>query len=375
MEQADILIVDDMPENLHLLARMLKEKNYKVRALPSGSLALRSIEAHPPDLILLDIRMPNMDGFEVCRRVKEMKGADKIPILFISANTESDEIVKGFEAGAVDYITKPFHSAEVYQRIRTQLGLRNKEKELEELLSETVIGSIKAILDIMAFIDPDLYSKSNRYGRLMKKLVAVLDLDNAWMYETAALTSNIGDVLTSGTIIQRHISELNDLKIDTNEVDSNRKAAVDVIQNIPRMSSVAKMINGLDEISREVSFQECSTEEKGALLLNIINWYDILNQDPPVEMTIEEAMISEFSMYSDIVNKFLTIVDEENQAEEQLVTLKDLKSGHIVAEDITSMDGVKLLGKGTLVTSNLKQILIRFSKQEGINEPIKVKRE
>lgn len=374
MEQADILIVDDMPENLHLLARMLKEKNYKVRALPSGSLALRSIESHPPDLILLDIRMPNMDGFEVCRRVKEMKNASKIPILFISANTDSDEIVKGFEAGAVDYITKPFHSAEVYQRIRTQLGLRNKEKELELLLSETVIGSIKAILDIMAFIDPDLYSKSNRYGRLMKKLVAVIGLDNAWMYETAALTANIGDVLTSGTVIQRHISELNTLKIDEHEADRNRQAAVDVIRNIPRMGSVAKMINGLDEVSKDMTFEDCSIEEKGALLLNIMNEHDILNQNPPAEISIEEAMLNEFGLHKDIVQKFLKIVDEENQAEEQLVTLKELKSGHIVAEDITSLDGVKLLGKGTLVTTNLKQILIRFSKQEGIHEPIKVKR-
>lgn len=380
MEQADILIVDDMPENLHLLARMLKEKNYKVRALPSGSLALRSIEVHPPDLILLDIKMPNMDGFEVCQKVKEMKGGHKIPIMFISASTETEEIVKGFEAGAVDYITKPFNSLEVYQRVKTQLGLRNKEKELEQLLSETVIGSIKAILDIMAFIDPDLYSKSNRYGRLMKKLVSKLELDDAWMFETAALTSNIGDILNSGVIIQKHIKELNKLKLDVAEVRKNRQAAADVIQNIPRMNHVAGMISGFEAVADETIletrvFKECTTEEKGAILLSIISRQDALNQSDTAYFNHEELLQEEFSDYPDVIEKLVEIIDEENRAEEQFVTLRNLKSGHIVVEDITSIEGVKLLGKGTLVTENLKQILMRFARHEGINEPIKVKRE
>lgn len=351
-----------------------------MRALPSGSLALRSIEVHPPDLILLDIKMPNMDGFEVCRKVKEMKGGHKIPIMFISASTETEEIVKGFEAGAVDYITKPFNSLEVYQRVKTQLGLRNKEKELEQLLSETVIGSIKAILDIMAFIDPDLYSKSNRYGRLMKKLVSKLELDDAWMFETAALTSNIGDILNSGVIIQKHIKELNKLKLDVAEVRKNRQAAADVIQNIPRMNHVAGMISGFEavvdeEILETRVFKECTTEEKGAILLSIISKQDALNQSEKTYFNHEELLQKEFSNYPDVIEKLVEIIDEENRAEEQLVTLGNLKSGHIVVEDITSIEGVKLLGKGTLVTENLKQILMRFARHEGIKEPIKVKRE
>ena len=128
----DILIVDDTSENLRLLSQMLAEQGYSVRAVPSGDRALESVRALPPDLILLDIRMPQMNGYEVCERLKADPGTSDIPVIFISALSEIHDKVQAFKVGGVDYITKPFQLEEVLVRTQTHLALRTLQKRLQE---------------------------------------------------------------------------------------------------------------------------------------------------------------------------------------------------------------------------------------------------
>jgi len=127
-----ILIVDDTPANLRLLAQMLAERGYQVRPVPDGELALAAIRAEPPDLILLDIRMPEMDGYEVCRRLKADSQTRDIPVIFISALDETQGKVKAFTMGGVDYITKPFQIEEVLARVQTHLALRRLQKQIQD---------------------------------------------------------------------------------------------------------------------------------------------------------------------------------------------------------------------------------------------------
>lgn len=134
----NLLIVDDVPANLTLLGGMLKEKGHRVRPVPGGRLALKAIEIEPPDLILLDINMPEMDGFEVCRRLKGDVRFKEIPIIFISALTETLDKVKAFGSGGVDYVTKPFQFEEVEARVETHLKLHRYQTHLEELVAEQV---------------------------------------------------------------------------------------------------------------------------------------------------------------------------------------------------------------------------------------------
>ena len=130
--RGNILVVDDAPANLHLLSGMLKEKGYKARPVPSGRLALRAARSEPPDLILLDINMPEMDGYEVCRRLKQDHRLKEIPVIFISALSETLDKVKAFTVGGVDYVTKPLRFEEVEARIDTHLQLRQMQKELQQ---------------------------------------------------------------------------------------------------------------------------------------------------------------------------------------------------------------------------------------------------
>lgn len=126
-----ILIVDDNTNNLKLLAGVLKENNYDFRMAKSGQLALNILEKTTPDLILLDIQMPEMDGFETCIRIKENKENSKIPIIFLTANIDSESIAKAFESGGLDYVTKPFNSNELLARIKTHIKLKTQAEELE----------------------------------------------------------------------------------------------------------------------------------------------------------------------------------------------------------------------------------------------------
>lgn len=126
----EVLIVDDTPDNLRLLSRILSNAGYDVRKALTGEMALTSARARAPDLILLDIRMPYMDGYEVCEQLKADPQLADIPVIFISALSETWDKVKAFSMGAVDYITKPFQTAEVLARVRTHIQLRQAQKQL-----------------------------------------------------------------------------------------------------------------------------------------------------------------------------------------------------------------------------------------------------
>jgi len=134
--KANILVIDDEPANLRLLMAMLSKKGYKIRPVPNGKLALSGAQAIVPDLILLDIMMPEMDGYEVCRRLKADERTRDIPVIFISALHEILDKMKAFEVGGVDYITKPFHMEEVLARVESQLRLRQMQKELARANAE-----------------------------------------------------------------------------------------------------------------------------------------------------------------------------------------------------------------------------------------------
>ena len=130
-EPKDILIVDDMPDNLRLLSTMLTCYGYQVRKAINGQLALQGAEISPPDLILLDINMPKMNGYQVCEKLKLSEKTKDIPVIFISALDDVMEKVKAFEVGGVDYITKPFQIEEVLARVQNQLSLRLLQSQLQ----------------------------------------------------------------------------------------------------------------------------------------------------------------------------------------------------------------------------------------------------
>jgi PleD family two-component response regulator len=154
--QYEILVVDDTPDHLRFLKLMLEKRGYLVRATSNGPFALESVAARLPDLILLDVIMPEMDGYEVCHHLKSDDRSRNVPVIFISALDQSIDKVKGFRAGGVDYITKPIESEEeAIGRVKTHLALRLLQQEMEKKNSELQkaldeIKTLRGILPICA---------------------------------------------------------------------------------------------------------------------------------------------------------------------------------------------------------------------------------
>jgi len=136
MEKPLIMIVDDEPDNLNILDYMLNREGYKIAAFPRGDLALKSAMNKQPDLVLLDIRMPDMDGYSLCKLFKEKDLLKDIPIIFISALDDIKDKVYAFDVGGIDYITKPFNEKEVLSRVKTHVQLRQHQQNLEELVKQ-----------------------------------------------------------------------------------------------------------------------------------------------------------------------------------------------------------------------------------------------
>ncbi|VXD22327.1 Two-component response regulator [Planktothrix serta PCC 8927] len=198
--KADILIVDDTLENLRLLSNTLIQMGYKVRGVMTGQMAIMAVQTLPPDLILLDIKMPDMDGYTVCQQLKENEKTRDIPVIFLSALNEVIDKVKAFEVGGVDYITKPFQFEEVIARIENQMALqaakaeiRQLNEQLEERVQERTAELEVANLQLTA-LNQRLEQEIAEHHKTQKRLLHMASHD--------ALTSLPNRVLFMNRLIQ-----------------------------------------------------------------------------------------------------------------------------------------------------------------------------
>ncbi|TVQ20560.1 MAG: diguanylate cyclase [Leptolyngbya sp. DLM2.Bin15] len=177
-----VLVVDDLRQNLKIVGTMLDEAGYGTTFSTSGPQALERVKAARPDLIVLDLMMPDMSGLDVCRTLKASPEFREIPIIFLTASHRQDHLLKAFELGAVDYVTKPFSSAELLARVRTHLELKHTRDQLQRVLSEVqrmaTIDSLTGVLNRRCLFDiaNREFERSQRYGSVFTLLM--LDVDH-----------------------------------------------------------------------------------------------------------------------------------------------------------------------------------------------------
>lgn len=214
-----ILAVDDTPASLRLLTDILKAEGYEVRSAISGELALFAATSHPPDLVLLDIRMPQMDGFEVCRRLKANPVTSDVPVIFVSAASETEEKVRGFEVGAVDFVTKPYQRDELLARVRTHLELNHLRNHLEDLVDErtvelresekklraSLLDSITALAAIVEMRDPYTAGHQRRVAQLAVAIARELKLPDEQIegIHLASVVHDVGKVRVPAEILTK----------------------------------------------------------------------------------------------------------------------------------------------------------------------------
>lgn len=205
LDGLDVLAIDDNVNNLLVIRGMLKERGHRVRPATSGRLGLQAAEARPPDVILLDICMPEMDGYEVCRELKQRESLKDIPVIFLSALGDSIDKVRAFETGALDYVTKPFKAEEVAARIETHVTMRRMRQDLERRYEE-LRESERLREKLTHLIVHDLRSPLG---------VVVMGLDFVLRFSREKLDDSLAGVLesafTQAEVINRMIDDLLDI--------------------------------------------------------------------------------------------------------------------------------------------------------------------
>jgi CheY-like chemotaxis protein len=184
---SQLLIVDDSPENITMISETLKKEGYKIKIATNGQQALKSIKGSLPDLILLDVLMPGLSGYEVCEQIKADPATEEIPVIFLTAESDSESLVKGFTMGAVDYITKPFEPSELLIRVQTHLKLEWQRKELEKtnaekdklfsIVAHDIKNPFTSIITGIELIQPGLNKLEN--PKLLERINALLTQINS----------------------------------------------------------------------------------------------------------------------------------------------------------------------------------------------------
>jgi signal transduction histidine kinase len=201
--------VDDVPANLELLSAILRERGYEPRPVPSGKLALLAAQVDPPDLILLDIRMPEMNGFEICERLKANVVLKDIPVIFVTALTNTEEKVKALSMGAVDYVTKPFQVEEICSRVETHLELYRSKRELQR--SYNKLCELEILRDnLVHMIVHDMRSPM------------MVILGNLELAEMEPLTKNLADCIDTASISARTILEMISSLLDVSKMEAGQ---------------------------------------------------------------------------------------------------------------------------------------------------------
>lgn len=215
--KAKILVVDDTPASLKLLTDIMKAEGYDVRSAISGELALNAAASNPPDLISLDIRMPEMDGFEVCKRLKVTAATQEVPVIFVTAASETDEKVRGFELGAVDYVTKPYQRDELLSRVRAHLELHQLRHHLSEMvdaqtarlvesekkLKKNLLDSVAVLAAIVEMRDPYTAGHQRRVSEIAVAIANIMQLTQMQIegIHLAGIVHDIGKIQVPAEIL------------------------------------------------------------------------------------------------------------------------------------------------------------------------------
>ncbi len=246
MKKSSILVVDDTSNNLRLLMDILVEQNYEVRLASNGSIALQSIQSSPPDLLLLDIIMPEMDGYEVCRRLKEDPQTQDIPVIFISALNELFDKVKAFSLGGVDYITKPFQTEEVLARVKTHLSHRHLQIELRAENKKRQIAEEK-LQEVNLQLQEALQDQELQFASVMENLPSLMtirDQDLRILYANKYLSEYFGIEQREGISTAEVYGKLGYPKTDIIEIE---RACLEALDDGPMFSELTLQTDSDDQ--------------------------------------------------------------------------------------------------------------------------------
>jgi two-component system, sensor histidine kinase and response regulator len=256
----EILIVDDISENIQVIASILQTQGVDISIATSGQQAIDSVTQDPPDLILLDISMPEMDGLEACQKIKEIEKAKNVPIIFLTALSENENIIAGFDAGAVDYITKPFNSKELIQRVKTHLAVKLSNDYI--IKQNNQLKSLNKTKDrLFSIIAHDLKNPFNSiigFTNLLRTNYDSFDEEKKFEYIEIINNSAKNGYQLLENLLTWSRSQLDNIKIEKTNFNLN-EAIIEEIENLNSQALTKNIIIEFSPSSENIVFADMNS--------------------------------------------------------------------------------------------------------------------
>jgi len=386
-----VLVVDDEEKNRELLRDLVEEQGHQVTEAENGEQALERVKKALPDVILLDVMMPGMDGFEVCRRLKDNPETAPIPILLVTSLTERSERLTGIEAGANDFISKPIDTQDVLLRVRNAVYTRHLyntvqenyervqklEKEERELLEDTLGGSVKVLTEVLSMSNPIAFRRSTRIRGYVRQMAKALSLKRVWEFELAAQLSHIGCFTMEESLLEKVYNGTRLTEAEFKAYAEYPKISASLIEKIPRLELVSEIIASMGEVftkrAKGDNFNDEDRNAVGGYLIKVAVEFDqFITRGASIN-----AVITRLKSWMDYPSpsllksiKDIKIVEEKAKAVS--IRVPDLNRNMMFLEDVFATDGMLPVSKGESATYPVIARLRNYAKGIGVVQPFKV---
>jgi CheY-like chemotaxis protein len=370
------MIVDDNPANLKLLDDMLRQNGYEVQAFPRGRLALAAAAQEPPDLILLDINMPEMNGYEVCEHLKASAGLAGIPVIFLSALNAVEDKVKGFVSGGVDYISKPFQFEEVQARVQTHLRLRRALQAEHDLLEQTLGGAVGTLWDLVQLISPVLASRSRAVCEIVARITKQMGTKELWQYELAARLCFLGCIALPDDVFERGYRGQTLSPEEGRMFRGHPQTAARLLSKIPRLEIVAEIVRRQQNPKTNEPWPEPPAGEQAMLGSHMIHLAIELDRRiyrgvAPDTALAELKFPDRFD--AGMLNALKGYSPDAWEFDVRQVSLWELRPGMVLDIGISGPGGLLIMKDGTVLNQTWIERLQNFASAQGRKEPIYVR--
>lgn len=372
----NVLIVDDNEENRYILEIICKSLGYVTASVENGQKAIEYLQTSTPILILLDLVMPVMDGFEVLKRVRENKKTKSLPIIMVSSVDETESVLKCLQKGADDYITKPFEPDILKVRMENTLSKYFYIQMEKELLEKTFSGSLKVLSDILSSVSPSLFGKSLRTRRICKWVAEDLNLSDIWEIEVSAMFSMIGCITFPAETITKIVEGKTLVALEKILNENHPYVGYKLLSNIPRLHNVALNVyfqnktRVSDTIPPEI-LEKVREVPLHAKILYAANEYDFIASRSSIQSDII-LYLKKLDIDENIRNSLEKFVLIENGKVEKRIKLTDLQPGMIFASDLLTENNHKVASKWMEVSTSLLDVIKLVHSKVPIVEPISV---
>ena len=306
-QNARVLIVDDTLQNIQVLGTVLREQGYQLNVAQNGLQALDMVQKVLPDLILLDVMMPELDGHETCKRLKADPQTRDIPVIFLTAKVETDDIVKGFEMGAIDYITKPFNATELLRRVETHLELSMLQKDLEHQVEEKTAQLLQAQkMESMGQLAAGISHEVNTPMQYINNNTDFLQQVFEELGEVTQKYHQIYEQGRSGSIGEELLKEMEEL-LEDSDIDYLTSEAGKALEKIQDgVKRVVEIVQGMKELAhpggREKSFADLNHIVESATNVCRNEWKYIADLELDLDDNLPQVMCFSGELSQCVVN-------------------------------------------------------------------------